>query len=406
MNAMEEKKTFKSPQSPIFTQKQTGMETYYRSQNLNRYSTYNGSKNNFQITAMQVSLIDSLFLTQTKMQTPTPDPGLDPTKLDDGTILFTENCLVRPTNNFTTELTKALSNSPYKKRLTYGSPRKVFITVDKSKLDPSPIKLNSDLGSIKSTRLKSDHKKLIDKTTENNPNKAIQKMLSDRQALRSTTKVFNFENGVIMPELMGKINSLNNITTTPFGGPEGGYLGVDPKATNPGMPKSSHGMPKSSPIGNKWEDIDALDNEGFLNKEKIINLEFLDLTVKRYRLVDKNWLSPFTNENLDFLIGIAESERAKYEYILKILDRFTQDCNYWKKIDHATADQNPLTKENFRFESKKIIKGHHLAQAEPLGLPVIIDLETSVEGSETARLKKNMSVQDFSRIKSLTRSTK
>lgn len=309
---------------------------------------------------MQVSLIHSLFLTQTKMQTPIPDPGLDPTKLEDSTILFTENCLLPPKNNFTTEMTKALSNSPYKKRQTYGSPRKVFITVDKSKFDPSPIKLNSDLGSIKSTRLKSNHQKSIDKTTDQNPNKVIQKMLSDRQAMRSATKLFNFENGVIMPELLGKINSLNGITTTPFGGPEGGYLGVDPKATNPCIPKSSHGMRKSSPIGNKWEDIDALDNKGFLNKEKVINLEFLDLTVKRYRVVEKNWLSPFTNENLDFFIGIAKSEGTKYEYILKILDRFTQDCNYWKKIDHATADQIPLTKENFWFESKKIIKGHHL----------------------------------------------
>jgi hypothetical protein len=152
--------------------------------------------------------------------------------------------------------------------------------------------------------------------------------------------------------------------------------------------------------------MDALDNKGFLNKEKIINIEFLDLTVKRYRAVDKNWLSPFTNENLDFFIRIAESERAKYEYILKILDRFTQDCNYWKKIDHATADQNPLTEKNFSFESKTIIKGHHLAQAEPPSVPVIIDLETLVECSETARLKKNKSIQDFPRMKSHTRSTK
>jgi hypothetical protein len=59
--------------------------------------------------------------------------------------------------------------------------------------------------------------------------------------------------------------------------------------------------------------MDALDNKGFLNRKPIVNMEFLDLTVKRYTEVDKDWLSPFTNENLDFFIGIAKSERAKYE---------------------------------------------------------------------------------------------
>lgn len=172
--------------------------------------------------------------------------GHVPTETDDGTILFTETSLAPPTNNPTTDLTKALSNSPCKKRLTYGSPRKVFIKVDLSKRDLSPKSANRDLGPSKSTRVKHNHKNPIDKTTEENPNKVIHRMLSDRQTLKSKTKAFHFENDVILPEVLGKINNLHRNAKNPFSGSDGGYLGVDPKPKTP-----NPDMPKSSPTGNK-----------------------------------------------------------------------------------------------------------------------------------------------------------